>query len=167
MNAAAITALPWICTLFAIPLGGVISDAAVRRLGPTWGRRLLPLPALALAAALLTVGARTGSAWLAVACLTGCTVLVIGTEGPFWATLNQLAGRHGGVDGGIMNFGSNVGGMISPVVTPWLASRIGWAGALSATAVLGVVAGLLWLGVRVHEVGVGQSVPAPAANDHA
>jgi cyanate permease len=52
--------------------------------------------------------------------------------------------------------------MISPVVTPWLASRIGWAGALSATAVLGVVAGLLWLGVRVHEVEISQSVPAPA-----
>ena len=151
MNAAAVTALPWICTLVAIPLGGMLSDAAVQRVGPTWGRRLLPLPALVLAAALLVVGARTGSEWLAVASLTACTVLVIGTEGPFWATLNQIAGRQGGVGGGIMNFGSNLGGMISPVVTPWLASRIGWAGALSATAVLGVVAGLLWLGVTIGD----------------
>jgi len=151
VSAAAVTALPWVCTLVAIPLGGMASDAAVRRLGPTWGRRLLPLPALVLAALLLALGGRTTSAWLAVACLTACTVLVIGTEGPFWATLNQLAGRRGGVGGGIMNFGSNVGGMISPVATPWLAARIGWAGALSATAALGVVAGLLWLGVSVHE----------------
>jgi ACS family glucarate transporter-like MFS transporter len=151
MRAAAVTALPWICTLVAIPLGGAISDAAVKRFGTTRGRRLLPLPALILSAALLVLGARTESAWMAVACLTLCTVLVIGTEGPFWATLNQVAGRHGGVGGGIMNFGSNLGGMISPVVTPWLAERIGWAGALSATALLGVVAGLLWLGVRIDE----------------
>jgi ACS family glucarate transporter-like MFS transporter len=151
MQAAVVTALPWLCTLVAIPLGGVVSDVAVRRLGATWGRRLLPLPALLLAAGLLAVGARTESAWLAVACLTGCTVLVIGTEGPFWATLNQVAGHQGGIAGGIMNFGSNLGGLISPVVTPWLAAQIGWAGALSVTAVLGVIAGLLWLGVSVPE----------------
>ena len=151
MKAAAVTALPWLGTLVAIPLGGVLSDAAVQRMGPTWGRRLLPLPALVLAAVVLAVGARTGSAWLAVACLTLCTVLVIGTEGPYWATLNQVAGRRGGVGGGIMNFGSNLGGMVSPVVTPWLATRMGWAGALSVTALLGVAAGLLWLGVKVDE----------------
>lgn len=151
VRAAAVSALPWIGTLVAIPLGGAASDAAVRHLGPTWGRRLLPLPALALSAGLLVVGARTESAWMAVACLTLCTILVIGTEGPFWATLNQLTERHGGVGGGIMNFGSNLGGMISPVVTPWLAARIGWSGALSATAVLGIVAGLLWLGVTLRE----------------
>jgi ACS family glucarate transporter-like MFS transporter len=151
MRAAAVTALPWICTLLAIPLGGALSDAAVRRFGATIGRRLLPLPALILAGGLLVIGARAQAAWLAVACLTLCTVLVIGTEGPFWATLNQVARRHGGTGGGIMNFGSNLGGMISPVVTPWLAARIGWAPALSATAVLALLAGGLWLGVHVDD----------------
>ncbi|HEX9105829.1 MAG TPA: MFS transporter [Longimicrobiales bacterium] len=151
MRAAAITALPWVCTLVAIPLGGALSDAAVRRFGATLGRRLLPLPALLLAGGFLVVGARAQAAWLAVTCLTLCTVLVIGTEGPFWATLNQVARRHGGTGGGIMNFGSNLGGMISPVATPWLAERIGWAPALSATAVLALLAGALWLGVRVDD----------------
>ena len=151
MNAAAVTALPWLCTLVAIPAGGALSDAAVRRLGATWGRRLLPLPALVLAAVLLVVGARATSAWLAVACLTTCTVLVIGTEGPFWATLNQVAGGHGGLAGGIMNFGSNLGGLISPVATPWLAARIGWTGALSVAAALAALAGLLWMGVVARD----------------
>ncbi len=50
-----------------------------------------------------------------------------------------------------MNFGSNLGGMISPVLTPWLAERIGWSAALSATAVLAILAGLLWLGVRLED----------------
>ncbi len=151
MRAAAVSALPWMCTLIAIPLGGLISDRAVKSFGASWGRRLLPLPALVFSGGLLVIGARTGIAWLAVLCLTLCTALVIGVEGPFWATLNETAGEHGGVGGGIMNFGCNLGGMISPVATPWLAERIGWSGALSATAVLGVIAGLLWLGVEVDD----------------
>ena len=151
MRAAAISALPWICTLFAIPLGGVLSDALVRRFGATWGRRLIPLPALLAAAGLLIVGARAQAPWLAVACLTLCTTLVIGTEGPYWATLNRLAGRRGGTGGGIMNFGSNLGGMISPAITPWLAERVGWSAALSATAVVAIVAGVMWLAVALRE----------------
>lgn len=150
LQAASVTALPWIATIFAIPLGGVISDAAVARWGATWGRRILPLIALSAAAIFLVIGARTPSATVAVAALTACTVLVLCTEGPFWATMAQLSGERSGIAGGTMNFGSNLGGMVSPALTPLLAERIGWEAALSLTAGLAVVAGLLWLGVRVE-----------------
>ena len=150
LKAASFTALPWVATIFAIPLGGVLSDAAVVRWGATWGRRSLPLAALCAAAIFLVVGARTPSPLVAVAALTGCTVLVMCTEGPFWATMTQLSGQRSGIAGGTMNFGSNLGGMVSPALTPWLAERLGWATALSLTAGLAVVAGLLWLGVCVE-----------------
>jgi ACS family glucarate transporter-like MFS transporter len=87
---------------------------------------------------------------LAVAALTICTVLVLCTEGPFWATMTQLSRERSGVAGGTMNFGSNLGGMISPSLTPWLATRMGWESALTLTAGLAVVAGLLWTGVRLE-----------------
>ena len=150
LKAASFTALPWIGTMFAIPLGGVFSDAAVTRWGATWGRRIVPLVALCTAAILLVIGARTPKPVVAVAALTACTVLVQCTEGPFWATMTQLSGEHSGIAGGTMNFGSNLGGMVSPALTPWLAERIGWETALSFTAGLAVVAALLWLGVRVE-----------------
>ena len=150
LKAASFTALPWIATTFAIPLGGVCSDAAVIRWGANWGRRIVPLVALCVAAIFLVIGARTPSALVAVAALTMCTVLVLCTEGPFWATMAQLSGERSGIAGGTMNFGSNLGGMVSPVFTPWLAARISWETALSLTAGLAVVAGLLWLGVRVE-----------------
>lgn len=149
LKAASFTALPWIATTFAIPLGGVFSDLAVTRWGATWGRRSLPLAALCISGIFLVIGARTPNANLAVAALTACTVLVICTEGPFWATMTQLSGEHSGIAGGTMNFGSNIGGAISPALTPWLAERIGWESALTLTAGLALVAGLLWLGVRV------------------
>jgi MFS transporter, ACS family, glucarate transporter len=150
LKAASFTALPWIATIFAIPLGGVCSDAAVIRWGASWGRRIVPLVSLCAAAFFLVIGARTPNPLVAVAALTTCTVLVLCTEGPFWATMTQLSGEHSGIAGGTMNFGSNLGGMVSPALTPWLAERIGWETALSLTAGLALVAGLLWLGVRVE-----------------
>lgn len=150
LKAASFTALPWIATTVAIPLGGVFSDWAVIHWGATWGRRSVPLAALCAVAIFLVVGARTPKPMVAVAALTTCTVLVLCTEGPFWATMTQLSGEHSGIAGGTMNFGSNLGGMVSPALTPWLAARIGWESALTLTAGLAVVAGLLWLGVRVE-----------------
>jgi ACS family glucarate transporter-like MFS transporter len=158
LKAASFTALPWIATVFAIPLGGVLSDAAVIRWGATWGRRSVPLAALCAAAVFLVIGARTSSSMMAVAALTTCTVLVLCTEGPFWATMAQTSGERSGIAGGTMNFGSNLGGMVSPALTPWLAARIGWESALSLTAVLALVAGLLWLGVRVESTEAKSSV---------
>jgi ACS family glucarate transporter-like MFS transporter len=150
LNAAAFTALPWAATIFAIPLGGVLSDAAVARWGSTWGRRAVPVGALCAAAIFLVLGARTPSPTIAVASLTVCTVLVLCTEGPFWATMTRLSSERSGMAGGAMNFGGNLGGLISPTLTPWLADRIGWESTLTLTAGLAIIAGVLWLGVRVN-----------------
>jgi ACS family glucarate transporter-like MFS transporter len=151
LNAAAFTALPWVATIFAIPLGGVLSDAALIRWGSGWGRRVVPMIALSTASLFLVLGARTPSPLVAVASLTVCTVLVLCTEGPFWATMTHLAGKRSGLAGGAMNFGGNLGGLISPTLTPWLADRIGWEQTLTLTAGLAIVAGALWLGVYVAE----------------
>jgi ACS family glucarate transporter-like MFS transporter len=150
LQAASLTALPWVATIFGIPLGGALSDAAVLHWGTNWGRRSVPLAALCAAAVFLVVGARTSSGFVAVVALAACTVLVQCTEGPFWGTMTQLSGERSGIAGGTMNFGSNLGGMVSPVLTPWFAARIGWETTLSLTAVLAVVAALLWLRVRVE-----------------
>ena len=151
LKAAGFTVLPWVATIFAIPIGGVLSDVAVAHWGSGWGRRAVPLVALSAAAVFLVLGARTPSAEVAALALTACTVLVLCTEGPFWATMTQLSGEQSGVAGGVMNFGSNLGGMVSPALTPWLAERIGWGSALSLTAGLAVLAALLWLGIRVKD----------------
>jgi MFS family permease len=153
VNAAGFTALPMITSVAGIPLGGVLSDLAVKRWGPTWGRRSLPMAALCAAAVFLVMGARAESAVLAAISLSACTVLVLCTEGPFWATVNHLAGRRGGTAGGLMNFGSNLGGMISPTLTPWLGARIGWASALTVAAALAALSGLLWMGVTLPKPG--------------
>ena len=148
LQAAGFTALPWLATMVAIPLGGVLSGLALSHWGETIGRRLVPMLALAGSAVFLFVGARTPQPLVAVAALTACTVLVLATEGSFWSTMTALSGARSGTAGGVMNFLSNLGGLISPAFTPWLAERIGWEAALSLTAGLALIAAVLWLGVK-------------------
>jgi ACS family glucarate transporter-like MFS transporter len=59
----------------------------------------------------------------------------------------SIAGRRAGTGGGVMNVGSNLGGLVSPALTPVIAASIGWENALHVAAVLAVVAGLMWLGI--------------------
>ena len=149
LQAAWLTTLPWMLSLIVIPLGGVVSDWGVKRWGSTWGRRSVPVPAMTLAAGSLLLGAHTRSAIVAAASLTISTALVLVTEGPYWASMTQISGPLSGTGGGVMYFGSNLGGLISPVLTPWLAVRVGWEMALALAAVLAIVGALLWLGITI------------------
>ena len=83
---------------------------------------------------------------------------MLSVEGPFWATAVALAGPRSGTASGIMNTGCNVGGLISPALTPVLAAAIGWENALHVAAALAVVGGLLWFGITPATM----PPPAPA-----
>jgi ACS family glucarate transporter-like MFS transporter len=47
-----------------------------------------------------------------------------------------------------MNMGSNVGGMISPALTPIIASILGWETALHIAAFLAVTGSVLWIWIK-------------------
>ncbi|MFN7989480.1 MAG: MFS transporter [Thermoanaerobaculia bacterium] len=147
LKGALLSSLPWLLSIVSIPLGGAVSDALVKRLGEARGRRVVPMTGLIGGSAFIAVGAHTGNAVVAAVCLALATALVLCVEGPFWATMTELAGRKSGAAGGVMNMGSNLGGLVSPALTPVLAAAIGWENALLVAAALAVVGGLLWLGV--------------------
>jgi len=141
LRGALFGALPWILSIVSIPLGGWISD---RLAG---GRRIVPFAGLAGSSVFLALGAHTTNAHLAAVCLAVSTALVLSVEGPFWATMIRIAGPRSGAAGGVMNMGSNLGGLISPALTPVLAASIGWENALLVAAALAAVAGVLWVGI--------------------
>ena len=147
LKGAVLSSLPWLLSIVSIPLGGAVSDALVKRLGEARGRRVVPMAGLVGGSVFIAVGAHTGNAYVAAVCLALATALVLCVEGPFWATMTELAGRKSGAAGGVMNMGSNLGGLVSPALTPVLAKAIGWENALLVAAALAVVGGLLWLGV--------------------
>jgi ACS family glucarate transporter-like MFS transporter len=148
LEGAFLASLPWVLSIVSIPLGGWVSDRlCAGRLGATWGRRLVPLTCLVGGGVLLTLGARTLDPVHAALYLALSTAAVLAVEGPFWATMLSIAGRRAGTGGGVMNVGSNLGGLVSPALTPVIAASIGWENALHVAAVLAVVAGLMWLGI--------------------
>jgi ACS family glucarate transporter-like MFS transporter len=147
LKSAALSSLPWLLSIVSIPLGGWVSDRIAARHGLVVGRRAVPLVALVLAGLFLSLGARTTNGSLAAASLALSTALVLCVEGPFWATMTEIAGGRSGLAGGIMNTGCNIGGLVSPALTPVLAAAIGWENALHVAAALAVVAALLWLGI--------------------
>jgi len=156
-----LASLPWALSLVSIPLGGVISDYLVRRVGLVWGRRLVPAFGLAGAAVCTAIGAHAANAYVAALVLAAATASVLSVEGPFWATLMEVEGAQTATAGGIMNMGSNIGGLISPALTPVIAARAGWENALYVAAILALVAAIMWLGIT--PAGTPPASPSPSA----
>ncbi|MFH0841132.1 MAG: MFS transporter [Bacteroidota bacterium] len=152
LSGAWMSSLPWILSIISIPLGGFISDRlAAGKPGQVWGRRIVPLTGMALSGILISVGAHTASAVIAAISLAFATAFILCVEGPFWAMMMRIAGKKSGTAGGIMNMGSNLGGLISPMLTPIIASIIGWENALHVAAVLAVLGAVLWLWIKPLE----------------
>ena len=148
LSGAWMSSLPWILSILSIPLGGWISDSlSLSKLGPIWGRRLIPIAGMALSGILIAVGAHTDSPWIAAITLAFATAFILCVEGPFWSMMMSIAGDQSGTAGGIMNMGSNLGGLLSPTLTPLLAAYMGWENALHVAAVLAIIGAALWFGV--------------------
>ncbi len=163
LRGAVLSSLPWILSIVSVPLGGFVSDRiAAGSAGLTWGRRIVPILGLTLAGIFLALGAHTGSPYMAAVCLALSTAFVLSVEGPFWASMMEIAGQRSGTAGGIMNMGSNLGGLISPFLTPVVAARLGWENALLLAAGISIVGGMLWFGIRLSPVR-----PAPSQDDGA
>jgi ACS family glucarate transporter-like MFS transporter len=105
---------------------------------------------LSSAGIFLALGAVATNAYFAVAYLTLATASVLAVEGPCWATMMELAGPRSGTAGGVMNLGSNIGGLISPALTPILAAHLGWKSALCVGGGISVIAGALWFGISLN-----------------
>ena len=149
LSGAWMSSLPWILSIVSIPLGRLISDHLISgKFGPVWGRRIVPLTGMAFSGILISIGAHTGSAIMAAISLAFATALILCVEGPFWAMMMRIAGNKSGTAGGIMNMGSNLGGLLSPALTPIIASYIGWENALHVAAILAIIGALLWLGIK-------------------
>ncbi|HVW87798.1 MAG TPA: MFS transporter [Bryobacteraceae bacterium] len=139
---------PFVAILIAAPLGGWISDRMVGRFGHPWGRRIPVLISALGSAVLLAAGARAQNPFVAIALLAvaaGCNSVAAVTS---WALPNDLSEHHSGSVAGILNTTTNLGGALSPVLTPFLATRFDWITAIDFAAGLMFCICLLWLFVH-------------------
>lgn len=125
-------------------IGGVAADVACRLLGTTAGRRSIVLTGMVLSAVFALIGVQL-KGYQDVALLFALAMGIQGIcEGVFWTTSTDIGGRSRGFAAAFMNTGGNLGGLISPVLTPAMAERIGWPGAIAVACAISVLGALVW-----------------------
>lgn len=162
-ESAWLTTIPWVLATITTIAGGYISDRLITtRIGMDWGRRTVPMACQIAAGVFLAIGARVNSGYVAAGVLAICTSLILGVEGAYWATANQISGKNTGFTGGMLNTGGNLGGVISPTLTPLIAQHFGWVHALDFTGLVALGAAALWLAV-VPSKKAEEELDAPAS----
>ncbi len=118
-----LSALPYVVAACANLGGGAASDALVRRLGRTWGRRSLGLVGLGSACVFTVAAMFTEHQMLTIVLLS----LVYGgitfqQSGVFGVCLD-MGRRHAGSMVGLMNTAAQVGGLVSSIAYGYIVSR--------------------------------------------
>jgi ACS family glucarate transporter-like MFS transporter len=142
---------PFWAILVGCPLGGWATDRMATRYGVTRGRLVAGMSGMMCAGCAIGAGAFADSSFVAVASLSlgaGCLYFAVGA---YWASTTDLSRAHAGTLSGLMNTGANVGGALSPSLTPWMANEWGWPVALAAAGAIAVVGAALWLKIDLDE----------------
>jgi ACS family glucarate transporter-like MFS transporter len=145
------TALPFLSMAVSAPLGGRLSDGLGPRLGKDRARRRVAMIGLIAASILIPCGAIVPSAHVAIACLSlgaGSVYLAISS---YFATATELFPLHAATVSGTMNTGAGLGGVIAPILTPWIAQHFGWVVAISSAGIFSFLAATLWIFIGTNK----------------
>jgi ACS family D-galactonate transporter-like MFS transporter len=143
--------LPSLALAIGMPIGGWLTDRAVRWRGLDFGRTLVPKFGMALSALFLVCGLfATHRLWI-VGCFTASLGMLGLCEASFWTVAINLGRQRGGTSAAIMNTGGNGLGLLAPMFTPWLGAHLGWGWGLGVGAIVAVLGGLCWFGITSGE----------------
>lgn len=140
-----LAAAPFLAILVFCPLGGWITDRLVPTVGLTKARMRVGMVGMVLAGGMIALGAWADSQAVAIGCLSLGAGWLYFTVGAYWSVTTDLSKTHAGTLSGVMNMGANVGGALSPSLTPWMADQWGWTASLLVAAVIAFCGGLMWL----------------------
>jgi len=157
-------AAPFLAMLVFCPLGGWITDQLAGRHGVTTGRVWAGMAGMGFAGLAIAIGGYADSPWIAVASLSLGAGWLYFAVGAYWASTTDLSKTYAGTLSGIMNTGANLGGALSPTVTPWLADQWGWPVSLLVAALIAVAGALMWLMIDPGKgLEAGATCPLPLA----
>ncbi len=147
-QSAIYTTVMLLVMMVMLPLGGWVSDRLIPRLGSIPACRTVAVAGMVLSAVLLYVGTNLVAGLPMVALLSLALGLAALTEGPFWAALIEAGGSHVGAAGGIMNGVGNLGGVLAPVLTPYIAAWAGWSWGLYFGSFIVLAGAVTWFFLR-------------------
>jgi len=151
------TMAPFLTCAFAGPFGGWLSDRLSTRYGKRIGRCGLGFCSMTVTGILLIIGAQVEHSVIAVVLLSLSLGALYLSVSSFWAVTIDLTKTYAGTASGFMSMGGNIGGTISPSLTPYIAQHYDWATALTIMGVLSILGALCWLGIHPErEIDLGE-----------
>jgi ACS family glucarate transporter-like MFS transporter len=148
LQGAFFASAPFIAMTVFCPLGGWVTDRLAGKYGINWGRASVGGSGMILAAFCIIIGANVEAPYVAIGFLSLGAGWLYFTVGPFWSSTTDLSKPYAGTLSGLMNTGANLGGTLSPTLTPWIADTYGWPIALGLAAVMALVGGICWLFIK-------------------
>jgi ACS family glucarate transporter-like MFS transporter len=145
---ASFTTLLFLTMAVCSPLGGAISDKLTKLYGKRIGRCGIAVFALLLTAIFLAFGSQVHSARLASIVLAGGAGALYLSQSSFWSVTADIASGSSGSVSGFMNMGNQLGGFLTAMLTPAIASRLGWTVPFYVGAGLAAVGAVAWLFVN-------------------
>jgi MFS family permease len=166
-----LTGAPLLVGSLACFIGGMLTDAFIRRTGNRkWGRRLFGVLGHGACGACYLVSLASGNPWLFVGSITLAAFFNDLTMGAAWASCLDIGGRYSGIVAGCMNTIGNLGGFAAGLTTGWVLQRFspdrGYADGLNwqinflSFAAVYAIAAVLWLNFDATR----PVVPAPPAS---
>jgi sugar phosphate permease len=147
-----LSALPYAIAACANLAGGAASDALVKRLGRTWGRRSIGLFGLGSACVFTVAAMVTSHQVLSVVWLSLVYGAITFQQSGVFGLCLDIGRRHAGAVVGLMNTAASVGGLVATVAYGYIVDRFeSYDAPFVPMAVLLFVGAVLWCRVDASE----------------
>ncbi|HNP34808.1 MAG TPA: MFS transporter [Woeseiaceae bacterium] len=143
--------LPFIAMAIASPLGGWISDQLSVRYTKRIGRCYVAAAGMMLTAVFVVFATTVSDPRLAAVVLAAGSGSLYLAQSAFWTLSADIGRSSAGSVAGVMNLGSQIGGVAVGILTPILAATaVGWSGAFIFTALICFAGAVAWLFIDPH-----------------
>jgi MFS transporter, ACS family, glucarate transporter len=157
-----LSALPYAVAACANLAGGAASDALVRRLGSTWGRRSLGTVGLGGACLFILAAMVTRQQLLTIVFLSLAYGAITFQQAGVFGVCLDIGGKHAGSMVGLMNMSASVGGLLSSVAYGYIVDRFGsYDAPFVPMAILLCVGALLWFKIDASTELSAESIVTP------
>lgn len=138
--------LPLLLSVAGDLAGGATTDFMTRRLGLRLGRIATASAGYFLAAIAMLASTQIQNGQLAAVMIAVAVTASMFTLAASWSVCMDVGGQHTGVLSASMNTTGQLGSILSPIVTVWVAKQFAdWSAPLMLMAALYLASSLLWL----------------------
>jgi ACS family glucarate transporter-like MFS transporter len=137
--------LPFIAMALASSLGGLVSDKLVPVLGKRLARCGVAGVSLFAASVFVWMATQVADARLAALVLTGGAGALYFAQSAYWSLSADMGASSAGLVSGIMNLGSQSGGVVVAALTPVVADSFGWTASFVLAAAICLAGAVAWI----------------------